>query len=348
MFTPPRCPYPPCRAHSSPTPGFFVRNGFYRAKCRPHPVPRFACNECGRGFSRQTFRMDYRDHKPHLNPQLFLLLASGIGLRQSSRVMHLSLRCTELKFRKLATHFGHLNLNLRAPLPEGASFQLDELETFEGRRNTRPLTVAVLIEKMSWYVVWMESAPIRPRGRMTDARRRAIEEDEKRHGKRRDGSRRAIVHTLTRGARIARGLERVLLESDEKSTYPPLAKRLFGAERLVHERTNSKLPRMPWNPLFAINNTEALARDLTGRLRRESWLVSKLGCCLDLGLQIFRAYRNFVRPRFNGELESPAQILGIVKRRMRPTELLSWRQDWRGRSIHPLSRRLRSVSALAA
>jgi hypothetical protein len=91
-----------------------------------------------------------------------------------------------------------------------------------------------------------------------------------------------------------------------------------------------------------------MARDLTGRLRRESWLVSKLGWCLDLGLQVFRAYRNFVRPRFNREHESPAQVLGIVKRRMKPTELLSWRQDWSGRSIHPLSPRLRSVAEPAA
>jgi hypothetical protein len=188
--------------------------------------------------------MDYRDHKPHLNAQLFQLLASGVGLRQSARQMPLSRRCTELKFRKLATHLGHLNRNLHARLREGASFQLDELETFEGRRNTRPLTVAVLIERDSRYVVSMESAPIRPRGRMTPARRRAIEEDEKRHGVRRDRSKRAIVRVLERGADSAKGLQRVLLESDEKSIYPALARSIFGEERLVHERTNSKLPRM--------------------------------------------------------------------------------------------------------
>ena len=45
--------------------------------------------------------MDYRDHRPDLNPKLFELLASGIGLRQSSRLLGLSRRCLELKHRKI-------------------------------------------------------------------------------------------------------------------------------------------------------------------------------------------------------------------------------------------------------
>ena len=82
--------------------------------------------------------MDYGDHRPDLNWPLLQSLASGLGLRQSSRNLRLSLRCTELKFRKLARHVRRLNLNLRGDLPANASFQMDEFETFEGRRNTRP------------------------------------------------------------------------------------------------------------------------------------------------------------------------------------------------------------------
>ena len=74
-----------------------------------------------------------------------------------------------------------------------------------------------------------------------------------------------------------------------------------------------------------------------GRLRRESWLVIKKAWCLDLHLQLFMAYRNYVRRRFNRDPESPAQLLGYVVRRMRSAELLSWRQDWGERSIHPLA-----------
>jgi len=343
VFTPPRCPYQTCPQHLRPDPGDLRPHGHYRAKCRPHPIPRFRCVACLRTFSRQTFRMDYRDHRPDLNVRLFQSLASGIGLRQSSRNLRLSFRCTELKFRKIARHLRRLNLNLRKSLRSDACFQLDEFETYEGRRNTRPLSVPVLIETKTRFIVWAESATIRPRGKMTPARRRAMADDEKRFGKRRDRSRRSLRRTLRRGADLAREAGPLLLETDQKSSYAVLAAEAFGSRSLVHLRTSGKLARTSANPLFPINHTEAMARDLMGRLRRESWLVSKKRRYLDLGLQIFMAYRNLVRLRFNFDLASPAQMLGFAPRRLEETEVLGWRQDWASLSIHPLAVRCETV-----
>ena len=343
MFHPPRCPYRRCLQHTEPTPRFYVRHGSYPVKCRPRRVPRFRCRACGRTFSRQTFRMDYCDHRPDLNARLFELLASGVGLRQSARMLKLSWRCAELKARKIGRHLRRLNLNLRGPLPVGACFQMDEIETYEGRRNTRPLSVPILIETESRFLVWAESAPIRASGRMSTKRRAAIAADERRFGPRRDLSRRSLRRTLRRGRDIAVGLEHVPVDTDEKSSYPRLLREAFGARRLEHTRTNSKLPRTSWNPLFPINHTEAMARDLLGRLRRESWLVSKKRRWFDVALHVFMAYRNYVRRRFNDDCSSAAQQLGFVPRRMRPQELLSWRQDGGKKSIHPLALREESV-----
>lgn len=343
MFRPPRCPYRDCPEHRRPRVDFHRLHGSYRVKCRAHPVPRFRCTTCARTFSRQTFRMDHRDHRPDLNARLLRVLASGIGLRQAARHLGLTRRCTELKFRKLARHLRRLNLNLQGALPEGAVLQLDELETYEGRRNTRPLSVPVLIERESRFIVWAEAAPIRPRGKMTKSRLEAIADDERRFGRRKDLSQRSVRRTLERGAVLSRHLPFVVLSTDEKTTYRPLAEQAFGRERLVHLQTSSKLARTTWNPLFAINSTEAMARDLLGRLRRESWLVSKARRYLDLGLQLFMAYRNLVRRRFNDDEQSAAQRLGFVTRRLSWGETLSWRQDWGRRSLHPLSRGRRGV-----
>ncbi len=345
MFIPPRCPNRTCPDHRSPSPCFFHRHGVYRPRCRPWPVPRFRCRRCRKTFSRQTFRMDYRDRKPHLNRLLFLSIGTGVGLRQTARNLHLSLRCTEMKFRKIGRHLRHFNLNLRGPLPPNSQIQFDELETYEGRRNTRPLTVPVAIERESDFTVWSESAPIRPRGRMSQARERAIAEDNRRFGPRRDRSRRSVLRTLRRAHELTHHLPQIVFQTDEKSTYPSYARSVFGKDRVIHQRTNSKLARMTWNPLFPINHTEAKLRDLLGRLRRDSWLVSKTAWCLDLGLQYFMAYRNYVRRRFNHDSESPAELLGFVPRRLSEGEVLSWRQDWRERSIHPLSRGGRTVAA---
>jgi len=344
LFQPPRCPNTECPQHRSPDDRFFHRHGYYYPQCRAHRVPRFVCKSCGRGFSRQTFRSDYRDHRPDLNATVFMALASGLGLRQTSRITGLTLRCTELKFRKLARHLQHLNGNLRGPLPEGSSLQFDELETYEARRNTRPLTLPILIDRRTHFIIEAESAPIRPRGKMSAARLAAIAADERRFGPRPDESRRACRNVFAAAAALCRGSRTVRLETDEKSTYPGLAREAFGAHRLLHETTNSQLPRMTWNPLFPINHTEAKARDLIGRLRRDSWLTSKKSWCLDLHLQLHMAYRNYVRKRFNYDTESPAQLLGFVGRRMTPWQLLSWRQDWGRGSIHPLAQRAESIA----
>ena len=336
MFQPPRCPNRRCSQHRQPRRNFFRRHGYYRALCRPRPIPRFRCKFCRRTFSRQTFRMDYRDHRPDLNRRLFTLLASGVGLRQASRNLGLSRKCTDLKARKIGRHLRRLNINLREELPNGSTLQFDELETYEGKRNTRPLSVPVLIERSSRFILWAESAPIRPRGKMSPERRRAIAAEDA-VSPRKDLSRRSIRRALKRGAEVATKLDLVAFESDEKSSYPGLAKEAFGKERLVHATTNSRLARMTWNPLFPINHTEAMARDLMGRLRRKSWLVSKRRRYLDIALHVFIAYRNFVRRRFNSDEFSPAQMLGLAPRRMTPGEVLSWRQEDGRDSIHPLS-----------
>ena len=345
MFHPPRCPNRACSQHRSPTPEFFIRKGTYWPKCRPQPVPRFRCRTCDRGFSRQTFRADYHDHKPHLNAALVRFISSGVGIRQSARMLNLSLRCTELKLRKIGRHLRRLNLNLRSQLSSEANFHFDELETYEGQRNTRPLTLPLLIESRTRYIVWAESAPIRPRGRMSKRRLEAINRSEARFGPRRDLSRQACLRTLSRGAKLAEGARTFVLSSDEKSTYPGLARITWAGKSIVHLRTNSRVVRDEHNPLFPINHEEAMLRDRMGRLRRRSWLVSKKRRYLDICLHVHIAMRNLVGKRFHRDSESPAQMLGFVRRRLRVGEILSWRQDWGALSGHPLNRRGRALAA---
>ena len=105
---------------------------------------------------------------------------------------------------------------------------------------------------------------------------------------------------------------------------------------------------MTWNPLFPINHTEAMIRDLLGRMRRQSWLASKKRRYLDLGLQLWIAYRNWARRRFNFDEESAGQKIGFVDRILTPGQLLSWRQDWGKSSGHPRSRNAMPIGRAAA
>ncbi len=276
---------------------------------------------------------------------LFELINSGVGIRQCGRILGLSLRCTEIKLRKMGRHAAALNESLLKPLEGEVRFHLDEFETFEGQRNARPLTVPTLLHSDSRYLAWSESAPIRPRGSMPAKRLEAIARSEARHGPRQDASRASLVRTLRIGARLAGGADRIVLQMDEKKSYPGLARAAFVGKRIELRRTSSELPRTTGNPMFAINHEEARMRDLMGRLRRESWLVSKKSCYLDLALQLYMLIRNTVRLRFLRDDCTPAMRIGLLGRRLTLHEALGWRQEWGTRSIHPLSERGSTIEA---
>ena len=344
MFEPPRCPNEPCPMHAAPEGRFYIRRGYYHAQCRAHPVPRFQCRTCGRNFSRQTFRHDYRDIKPHLNARVVEWLCSGVGYRQSARMLGLTRRNLVNKARKIQRTMGALDRNLLErggdldrERPSAASFELqfDEFETYEQCRNTMPLTVPTAVERVSRLILGVFADTIRPRGKMTERRRKRIRRHELRYGKREDRSIPACRRVLEQAASFRPAARVVVLETDYKSTYPMLAREAFGNRHLVHGQTLGSAPRNAESPLAAINLTEAMMRDLTGRVRRESWLTSKRRQFLNLHLGMYAAWRNWVRPRFNRDDRCPGQIAGLATRRLVPGELVGWRQDWGQRSPSP-------------
>lgn len=335
-FVPPRCPNRCCPEHLHPHPGFFLRSGSYSARCRPEPVPRFRCRTCHRSFSRQTFRIDYRDRRPETNAPLVQMLVSGVGLRQAARNLGLGVHAVQKKFCKLARHVNLLNRNLECGLPAGRTLLLDELESYEHRRIT-PVTMPVLIDGRSKFVVAVDVAPIRRVAQKGSPRRRRLERFEALHGKRKDRGHAALRRIFGRLQRLLAG-KCANLVTDLKPAYARMCKARFG-EQVEHTRVSSKLPRTVKNPLFAINLTDAMMRDNNGRLRRRSWLVSKLGKRLRLQAGLFVAYRNLVRPRHNDDEPglTPGVALGLIDRRLAIEDLVAWRQDWRKRSIFPAS-----------
>jgi transposase-like protein len=335
-FVPPRCPNPCCDAHREPKGVWYVRIGYYVTRCRPEPQQRYRCRHCRRKFSRQTFRHDYGDRKPDTNEPLLKLLTSGVGLRQAGRVVGLDVHSVQGKVRKFGRTCGLLHRNLSARLPGEGTYVLDEEETFETDRS-RPLTVPVLVERKTWFVVDATAGKIRRLARRGSKRRRRQEAHEQAHGRRADESRECVRRTL-QALKDRIGETRLTVQSDEKSSYRTLVREMFGA-LAVHESTPGTAARTTHNPLFPINTTVAMTRDNNGRLRRRSWLVSKECKCLIQQLQLFLVYRNYMRRRFNYDRaeDTPAKLLGLLPRALRGFEVLAWRQDWGELSVDPMS-----------
>lgn len=334
MFEPPRCPWRACSAHSNPGPDFCERWGSYHPKCRPAPVPRFRCKLCGRTFSRQTFRHSYHDHKPYLNAVVFDRFSAGAGIRETARRLKITRRNLTAKLHKISRTVTRLHHNRMGAFGGAARFQLDELETFEHGR-AQPLTVPILIESKSMFIVDAAAARIRFRGKKTPRRQQEITRADRRRGRRRDRTRAGLSRVLETLRPYVAHLPVVPFRTDQKSCYGPLFRQVFGGERIAHEQFSSKLPRTRHNPLARINLTAAMARDLNGRLRRRSWLVSKRRVWLVRQLALFVVYRNYIRVRFADDdpALTPAMRLGFATRPLTFEQCLSWRQDWGALSI---------------
>ena len=333
-FVPPFCPNEKCLLHREPVPGFWRSKGSYRPACRKEPVPRFRCRVCGRGFSRQTFRVDYRDHRPECNRRLLEELVSGVGLRQAGRIVHLTVGAVQRKARKLARACRLLHDNLFTRLPAGRTLALDEEETYE-HASIRTLTMPVMIDNESRFVIATAVGSTRRLAKRGTARRRRQDREELR-GRRRDQSRDCVLDVMQfADRRLMDGS--LTLRTDEKASYRVLAKQVFGG-RVLHETTSGKAARTIHNPLFGINSTLAMTRDNCGRLRRRSWLVTKKREFLQLHMQAFIVYRNYVRCRFNRDVDgaSPAVYLQLLPRNLQFDQVVAWRQDFGRQSVHPL------------
>lgn len=213
--------------------------------------------------------------------------------------------------------------------------QFDELETCETPRNTRPLSVAVMIERRTRFIVGAMAAPIRPKGTMTRQRIAAIAAEDARFGRREDRSRVACRSVFRSAAKLRPAAAGVRLQTDEKLVYAEYFAQAFAGRARRHGTTSSKAPRGVGTPLFAINLTEAILRDHAGRVRRDSWLTTRLRTSLNLHLTLYAAWENWVLPRFNRDADGPGVLAGWTPRNLTVGEFLGWRQDRGTRSPCP-------------
>lgn len=330
-FEPPYCPHADCEKHQlGPFP--WRRRGTYRRKCDGRRVQRFECLACRRRFSIQSFRVDYRLKKPALTGDVFEHMVAKTTQRQTARALGVNRKTVAHRLRLLGEHsFEFHQERLRRVEARGGvvgHWSLDELETFESNRRLKPLTVPVLIETGSFFIVHAECAPLPPRRPLKPAAERRLAEIEAVEGKRRSGSTKAVRACFEQLDRIADPNEPLWVVTDKKKTYPGILRSIFG-QRVRHVAISSKRTRDTRNPMFRINLTLAMMRDGMSRLVRRSWAGSKVSRCLVLHNWVWIAYRNYLRPMTNQEAQgagrTPAMVLGVESKRWSRADFLRWR-----------------------
>jgi hypothetical protein len=277
----------------------------------------------------QTFRVDYRLKKPKLNLSLFGPLISKVTHRQAARVLGCSRRTVAHRLALLGDHcrrFHRWRLAQAAgKLGSSKVFQLDELETFEQSRRLAPVTMPVLIERSSYFILDLKTAPLPCRGGLSKCDRLRREEREGLLGRRRSGSRGAVEHCVDTMASMMAPSALVRVQTDRKLTYLSILRQRIGS-RLIHQRYSSKEKRDYRNRLFPINHTLAMMRDGISRLVRRSWAASKLRERLERHAWIWVAWRNYVRGITNkAPRVTPAMAMGLEAKKWTVAEICAWR-----------------------
>lgn len=324
-FTPRFCPYESCAAHTGQRFSFQSR-GSYRRKCDGETVSRFSCNTCGRRFSRQSFRFNYRWWRPTAHIEVFRGFISKVTMRQIARNTGYSRDLVTRRMRALGQHCRRLHQARTRGSGLVGVFQLDEGETFETDRLLKPVTVPVVVETSSLFVVYTGVGPLPARGRLDSFRRARKEAHDAVHGRRVSGSRQAVESALLALREAMSSSLPLMIRTDRKTSYKPLVRRIFEGRIGNHLRISSKAPRNRKNPLFAVNHTLGMIRDGVSRMVRRSWAASKLRSRLEEHLWIWVCYRNYVREITVKDLsKTPAMAAGVVKERDTIPSLCKWR-----------------------
>ncbi len=218
-FAPLACPNPDCPSRPQALAFRYQRKGRFVRAVDLRTVQRYRCLVCLRGFSSQTFRVDYRYQRPRLHLALFPRLVAKCSLRQAARELHchrdsLLLRLARLGPHARWIHEAFLERHVGAQGWLDGPFLLDELETFETDRRLFPLTVPVLVQGKSRFVVHVAADTLPARGPLRPAARRRLEQAEARSGKRVHRSRPAVTECFRRLERVVRPGGRVEVRTD--------------------------------------------------------------------------------------------------------------------------------------
>ncbi len=329
-FRPPRCPVPDCPSSTPGGPPFeWSSRGSYRRKCDRRVVPRFDCHVCEHSFSVQTFRVNYRLHRPELIEPMFDAFVSKTTQRQTARIVVCTRATVRRYLLRLSEHARAFQMAVldRAEARGGINghFQLDELETFEQDRRKKPVTMPVLIEAVCRFTLHGETAPLPARTHNRAAASEATVEHETQDNVRKSGSREAVKQCFAVLARVACKTGQIKVSTDRKSSYATVLEELMPG-RYVHHAYSGRAERSTANPLWPINHTLAMLRDGMSRLVRRSWAASKCRVWLAHHLWIWIGYRNYIRGFTNKHKRvTSGQLAGVVERRFTKSNFFEWK-----------------------
>lgn len=298
-FEPPFCLNPKCRYHFERAAGreaspWFYRHGSYRTEAFGE-VPRFRCRHCGRGCSRQSFRLDYYAKRVLDYRELLRQLVSCGSTRDMARAAAATTSTVANRIERLARAAAALHAGVLQRIGIVEPLVIDGFQNFALSKYF-PNNINVLLGQHSGLLYDCDYRTIRRSGRMSERQKRRRRQLEQRYRAPSnalvEGFRTLVDSAMRVRSHLPRGREAqsvgsggseqsseainaMRLLTDEKSEYKwALAgdahyRRLTEAHIITHECTLSSEARTAENPLFVANYFDRqLRKDLKECVRR--------------------------------------------------------------------------------
>lgn len=283
------CPYCPSQLPTSDHRSLVLKIGFFRRKSDCRLIQRFRCKQCSREYSNSTGHPAFGQNKRQKNDKLRRLICSGVSLRRSARLLHVSRTTIDRKFRYLGIQARLQLVAMNLEKAPAEILEFDDLETFE-HTKCKPLSITLAVESGSRRIMGFAVARMPAKGRLVHiATKKYGPRVDERSGKRRELFEN-LRHLVTSDAKI---------KSDQNPHYPKDVNRAFPDA--IHETHKGQrgsitgqgeLKKIRFDPLFSLNHTCAMARANMNRLFRRTWCTTKIPERLTDHFAIYAVYHN--------------------------------------------------------
>ena len=299
------CPNPLCPNHSperKESAGWFTPNGTYSTRAFG-TVQRFRCLSCGRGFSEQTFSIDYYAKRTLPYGELFHMLYTTSSIRDMARAFRVKPDTVLNKLSRLARNCLERLVKLNDMVRLQENLVADGFENFTVSQFF-PCSINFLVGKRSQFVYWFDYVTLRRKGRMTEDQKARREELEHRFRADPKGIERSFEALSLACARYVSSGDRpkIFLYTDEHGTYnrvltkSVVPKTLVKHGRIEHIRIPSKRARTVMNPLFSVNYIDRqLRKDVAECVRETVCFGKNISRCIDR-LVVYLTYHNLYKP----------------------------------------------------
>jgi transposase-like protein len=321
MTVPLFCPNKDCIHHHYTRPTaerWYYRTGFYHTQAFG-AVQRFRCRCCGRGFSAQTFRLDYYVKKPRPYLFIFQRITSGSGIRSIGRDLEISHQAIINRLSRLGRQSIGLQAELAGELTLEEDLAADGFESFVSSQY-EPNNIHLLVGSKSQFLYAFDYAHLRRKGRMTEWQKKIRASREAGYRRSLRSIPESFAQLMVTALALIRHSERqhTTLFTDKKLEYVRVlngaleSRRLQKAGRFSHVRISSHLQRTIYNPLFPVNYMDRqLRKDNANHVRETVQYSMSVNNCLER-VAIYQAQHNYRKPYRVDDIEERERLHGEV------------------------------------